>query len=72
LSQPKPRKCVGEFVAFRTLHEALPFNEKTEDLVCRCLEYYLCHSGKRVDVVERFLAQHRISLCELEWKEKQK
>jgi hypothetical protein len=59
-------KCCGEFVAFRTLHEALPFNDKTEDLVCRCLEYYLHHCGKPPDVVEHFLALHNICLCELE------
>jgi hypothetical protein len=59
-------RFVCEFVAFRTLHEAMPFTEGADDLVCRCLEYYLVHSGKSVDVVERFLAKYKIELCELD------
>jgi hypothetical protein len=66
-------KCCGEFVAFRTLHEADPMTDEAYELIVRCLEYYLQHCGKPLSLIERFLAQYKIELCEIdELKRKEK
>jgi hypothetical protein len=53
----------SKFVAFRTLAEAIPFNEEALELICSCLNFYvefLTRSGKTEREIERVLALHKL------------
>jgi hypothetical protein len=50
----------GDFAAFRTLWNAIPFTEASTQLICGCLNFYVVRSGKPLWVAERALALYKL------------
>ena len=53
---------MNDFVAFRTLQNAVPCTEEAAQLICDCLNWYVKRSGKPLEAVERALALYKLKV----------
>jgi hypothetical protein len=53
-------KVENEFVAFRTLWNAIPMSEQAAERICGCLNYYVRWSGNSIRELEKVLAVYKL------------
>lgn len=51
---------MSEFVAFRTLWNAIPMSEEVAQQICDCLNHYVLRSGKSIRELEKILAVYKL------------
>jgi len=54
----------GEFAAFKVLWNSIPLSEESAELICSCLNYYVCKSGKSIRELEKILARYKLERME--------
>ena len=56
----------NEFVAFRTLWNAIPMSEEAAQQICDCLNHYVKRSGKSIGELEKVLVVYKLEKVKTE------
>jgi hypothetical protein len=51
---------MNDFIAFKTLWNAIPMSEEAAQRICDCLNHYVLRSGKSIRELEKVLALYKL------------